>query len=621
MLVTFWGTRGSIAKAGPTTLRYGGNTSCMSVRSDAGTLTVIDCGTGAHGLGQALMTEAAGSPVDGHILISHTHWDHIQGLPFFAPLFEPGNHWHIYGPSGLGGSLGEILAGQMEYRYFPVHVDQLAADVEHHDLVEGTFDIAEVVVETRYLNHPALTLGYRLTVDGATVVYAADHEPHDHDLAAGGDVSRNRHDDAHARFIEGADLLVHDSQYRGSEYPDRIGWGHSTVEYVVELANRADVARVALFHHDPNRTDEQMDGIVELARSHAASIGYRGEVFAATEGMTVTLRGHGRDARGGTARDASTPVLRTGPAMARSLAVGSNAAVVAARTPEIVDVLASAARAEHLDVVVASDLEEAFDAIRATEPSVVLVEAIDDDGGFDLVAAIRGLGSAFGRDVPLIMVGPAAARWRPDAMETGISEWLVWPASPFFLRTKMRAWVLRRASRWQNAPRPRDEQQRVASLHRLGLLDTDPELRFDRFTEEISAVLDVPIALVTLVDSDRQWFKSRRGIAITETPRDVSLCAHAILGDDVLQIEDVLADPRFADNPMVAGDTRIRFYAGMPLSLGDGARVGTLCVADVRPRHLSAVELDELRRVARHVEVELERPTGPLAFTSPRTTG
>ena len=213
MKVTFWGTRGSIAKAGHSTLRFGGNTSCVSVRSDAGTQIVIDCGTGAHGLGQELVAEAGGAAIDGHILISHTHWDHIQGLPFFAPLFQAGNRWELYGPSGLDGSLSEILAGQMEYRYFPVAIDQLSADVHHHDLVEGTFDIHDVRVDTQYLNHPALTLGYRLEVDGATVVYASDHEPHDQSLASGGDVTQNRHDEAHARFVAGADLLIHDAQY------------------------------------------------------------------------------------------------------------------------------------------------------------------------------------------------------------------------------------------------------------------------------------------------------------------------------------------------------------------------------------------------------------------------
>ncbi len=598
MQVTFWGTRGSIAKAGPSTVRYGGNTSCVSILSDGGTQLVLDCGTGAHGLGQHLIATADGQPVDGHILISHTHWDHIQGLPFFAPLFVQGNTWDIYGPSGLGSSLGEILAGQMEYRYFPVEIGQLSAHVEHHDLVEGDFEIDDIVISTRYLNHPALTLGYRIEVDGAVVVYSSDHEPYDQELAVGGDLGRNRHDDAHARFVAGADLLIHDAQYLGAEYPDHVGWGHSTVEYVVDLARRAGVHRVALYHHDPSRTDEQIDELLELARAHARAAGYDGEILAATEGRTVAVRGdRPKPMRPGTPVDS---------AVTSALGSYSKLAVVCARTQEIAERLADAARAEHLEVVATADLREAFAAVSSREPGIVLIEAIDDDRDFDLVAAIRGLGTSNGSRVPIIMVGRTESRWRPDADETRITEWLVWPASPFFLRTKLRAWLLRRSSRWQNAPLPDDEPQRIEALHRLGVLDTEPEPRFDRHADEIRSTLDVPVALVSLVDADRQWFKSHRGVDVVETPREMSLCAHAILGDDVLQVEDTLADPRFADNPLVAGEPRFRFYAGMPLTLDDGSRVGTLCVADYRPRHLDDDQLAALRRVAASVTTELQ---------------
>ncbi len=561
-----------------------------------------DCGTGAHGLGQRLIEEAAGRPVDGHILVSHTHWDHIQGLPFFAPLFQRGSRWHVSGPSGFGVSLSEILAGQMEYTYFPVAIDQLAATVVHHDLVEGTFDIDEIRVETRFLNHPALTLGYRLEVDGAVVVYASDHEPHDHELAGGGDVRRNRHDDAHASWLAGADLLIHDAQYLASEYEDHVGWGHSTVEYVIDVARRAGVARVALYHHDPNRTDDAVDRLVAVARAHALSTGYDGEVFAAAEGMTVTVRG---DASRRAELEARR---RTLPLATSAGAERSNSVVVFAPTEEIADVLIGAAHAEGLDVVVAGNLRGAYDAVLRDEPGVVLVEAIEDDGGFDLVAAIRGVNNSGLSSVPIVMVGPPAARWRPDALEVGITEWLMWPASAFFVRTKLRAWLLRRANKWQNAPLPPDEETRLAALRDLAILDTDPEDRFDRYTAEISTLLDVPVALVSLVDSDRQWFKSHIGIAARETPRDMSLCAHAILGDDLLEVPDALADARFADNPLVVGGPRMRFYAGVPLVLRSGARVGTLCVADTRPRKLDADEIDHLRRVARSVLDELGGP-------------
>src|SRR5256885_2792126 len=211
MFVRFWGTRGSIPKPGPSTLRYGGNTSCVEVRSAAGTIAMLDCGTGAVSFGAELMQNGR-RPLRGNLLISHTHWDHIQGLPFFAPLFVPGNEWDIYGPKGLGQSLREALAGQMQYTYFPVPLDQCGAKIRYHDLVEGTFDIDDIKVSTQYLNHPALTLGYRLEADGVAVVYACDHEPYS-GMAATGHGEITGQDLRHAEFVSGADLLIHDAQY------------------------------------------------------------------------------------------------------------------------------------------------------------------------------------------------------------------------------------------------------------------------------------------------------------------------------------------------------------------------------------------------------------------------
>ena len=613
MHVTFWGTRGSIAKPGPTTVLYGGNTSCVEIGANDGTVIVVDCGTGGHALGLDLLDRAAGNPIDGHIFISHTHWDHIQGLPFFAPLFQADHRWRIYGPSGFGTSLSEILAGQMEYRYFPVALEQLQSQVDYQDLVEGCLDLGGAMVTTRYLNHPAVTLGYRFDIDGASVVYASDHEPHEPDLAAGGDVRQNRHDDAHAGFASGADLLIHDAQYLAREYPDRFGWGHSTVEYVVEVAHRAEVARLALFHHDPARTDELIEEVVDLARAHAAVIGYQGEVFAAREGMRVEL-GEG---------ETSSPTRTGPPATAREPAlaqrVGSVLAV--ARSEGVVSVLRGAAQAEGFRTTVEPDLRTAFDLVAEWQPSAVLVEALDDDGGFDIVAAIRSMGSAYGQDVPVIMVGPASKRRRPDAVETGITEWLVWPSTGFYVRTKLRCWYLRRSARWERAAVTDDEENRIAALQRLAVLDTDPEERFDRLTRRIAATLDVPIALVSLVDRDRQWFKSRHGLELVETPRDMSVCAHAIHGTDVFQVPDALTDDRFADNPMVRSDPRIRFYAGVPLQLPDGSNVGTLCVMDHVPNRLDDEQLDELRRIGRVVVEELVTAPRPTAGADPAPSG
>lgn len=597
MQVTFWGTRGSIAKAGPTTVRYGGNTSCVEIGSDDGTLIVVDCGTGAHGLGIDLLARPTDGPLSGHIMISHTHWDHIQGLPFFAPLFHPGSVWHIYGPSGAESSLAEVLAGQMQYRYFPVGIDQLESSVDYHDLVEGTLDLDGVTVVTRYLNHPALTLGYRFEADGATVVYSSDHEPHEPSLAAGGTVRANRHDDAHAAFATGADLLIHDAQYLASEYHARQGWGHSTVEYVVEVAHRAGVTRLALYHHEPTRTDDQLDEAVDRARRHARSIGFAGEVFAAAEGMTIELTGSREPIHRPEAPAADRPAV---------LAESRSLVVVIGWTDEVVATLTDAARAEGFEVIVESDLRKGLDVIAAERPSVVLVEAVVDDDGFDLVASVRRLGAGAGGDVPLVMVGPPAARRRPDADETRITEWLTWPARSSYVRTKLCAWHLRRTTRWQPAPIPVDEAHRLEVLHSLGVLDTPAEERFDRYTRDAARLLDVPVALVSLVDEGRQWFKSRYGSDIEETPRDVSMCAYAIDGVDVFQVPDALADDRFADNPVVRGEPRVRFYAGMPLQLSEGTVVGTLCVIDDRPRRFDDAQLDVLRRLGRLVAAELE---------------
>lgn len=292
MRVRFWGTRGSIAKAGPSTVRYGGNTSCVEVRSAGGTLIVLDCGTGAHGLGHLLSNQG---PIQqhGHILVSHTHWDHIQGFPFFAPFADADNEWHVHGPRGIGSSVREALAGQMQSIYFPVSLEQLAATLHYNDLVEGSFELGDVKVTAQFLNHPALTLGYRIEADGATLVYATDHEPHACDLA----VARpdhsvcHREDDAHARFLAGADLLIHDAQYTAEEYPARVGWGHSTVEYAVDTAAAVGVRAIALYHHDPMRDDGSVDALVRSARRRVGAIRSGIEVFAAAEGHAYDLRG------------------------------------------------------------------------------------------------------------------------------------------------------------------------------------------------------------------------------------------------------------------------------------------------------------------------------------------
>ena len=585
--VRFWGTRGSIASPGPETVRYGGNTSCVEVLTDSGTRIVIDCGTGARPLGAAIAAgaAAAGLPPCGSLLISHTHWDHIQGLPFFGPLFQPGARWEVYGPRGLGQSIADTLAGQMNYDYFPVSLEQLSARVDYRDLVEGSFRIGEVTVTTRYLNHPALTLGFRLEADGASVVYLSDHEPSDPGVAGGRDVLASRDDAGHVEFLGGADLVIHDAQYRGCEYPARKGWGHSTIEYAVAAASLGGARRLALFHHDPARTDGDIDRILAgLDPSPSGLI-----VTAAAEGCCVRLGQPGR--RPGPSRPAGEPPAVVGPAAADP----ARSVLLALPDDGVAQVFREAAEEMQLPV---ERLPPVW--FGRMDPTTVVVIDCDRPDWRDRLAGLQARGAACN---PVVL--GVTRRRPPSGGDPSVAGWLVWPASPAHVRAKLQAALLGRSCRWQVAPVPEDEERRLEALSRLALLDTVPEERFDRIARLARDRLKLPVARVVLVDRDRQWFKSRIGDDRVQTPRDESVCAHVILEEEVFQVTDLLLDERFADSPVVTGPERARFYAGAPLVMPDGTRVGTLCVVDHRPRVLDAGQLAELRHLARLVSSEL----------------
>ncbi|MCX6023527.1 MAG: MBL fold metallo-hydrolase, partial [Chloroflexi bacterium] len=290
MLIRFWGTRGSIPTPGAGTVRYGGNTSCVEIRTDSGIVLVMDCGTGARPLGERLLRDAAGAPLDIHVLLTHTHWDHIQGFPFFAPAFMPGNRLTVYGPGDSQRSLTEALAGQMQYTYFPVNLVQLGAGITYKGLAEEEFTIGDVRIRTQYLNHPAVTLGYRIEVGGVAVAYCTDHEPFSPQLfrsdAADLSVDTMLHegDRRHAAFLQGVDVLIHDAQYTEAEYQGKRNWGHSTIPYVVNVARTSGVKRTVLFHHDPTHDDAFLDREAEFARAIAAKAGSSMEIIIAAEG-------------------------------------------------------------------------------------------------------------------------------------------------------------------------------------------------------------------------------------------------------------------------------------------------------------------------------------------------
>jgi phosphoribosyl 1,2-cyclic phosphodiesterase len=579
--VQFWGTRGSIPKPGPTTIHYGGNTLCHEIRTARGTLVIIDCGTGLHGLGLKLLS-GGGRGLVGHILISHTHWDHIQGVPFFAPFFVPGNKWDIYGPKGLNQSLRDTLAGQMEHTYFPITPDQFGASIRYHDLLEGTFEIDDIKITTQYLNHPALTLGYRLEADGATVVYCCDHEPFSRAVVEG-----HREffglDQQHADFIEGADLLIHDAQYTAAEYPSKVGWGHSSIEFVVKLAQYTKAKHVVLTHHDPLRTDEALDGIVEKVRDGLKANHSTVLVSAATEGEAIDVKSSSAHISRSSGEDFSAMT-------SVKSALSHWSVLIKVADVKLATALGEAVFAEGLRANFCSSADMARKLIEQDPPSLAIIDnALAHDNETGVLEVLR---SIKGSVLPVVMV---AAR---EHEEEGVADWLTTPFTESYARTKIRAWVLRESCRWIRAPIPENEPARLISLRALDLLDTEPEERFDRITRVATALFNVPMATITLVDERRQWFKSCQGTAGREDPRDASFCAHVVSQGEPMIVVDTLSDDRFADNPLVLGGPRIRFYAGYPLTLDDGSCIGTLCLLDTRPHTFEDSDLEQLRDLA-----------------------
>jgi phosphoribosyl 1,2-cyclic phosphodiesterase len=272
MKVRFWGVRGSFPVPGPETNRYGGNTSCVAVRiPDGGPYIIIDAGTGLRKLGKDMMQAEFGTGAgSAHLLVSHTHWDHIQGLPFFKPLSASGNRFCVYGAAQGGVPLQEILRRQMDPMVFPIPLEALAAKLEVNDITEGGFPLRDFEVQTFRLRHPGTTLGYRLQParGGRDVAYVTDNE-----LGSGGTYPvspdwRKRL----VQFLAGTDTLIHDAMYSDQFVQQRAGWGHSTPRQAVDLAAEAECARLILFHHEPENDDAMIDHLVADAREHARRV-------------------------------------------------------------------------------------------------------------------------------------------------------------------------------------------------------------------------------------------------------------------------------------------------------------------------------------------------------------
>ncbi len=443
MRIRFWGTRGSLAKPGPATVRYGGNTACVEVTAPGAPLIVLDCGTGAHDLGQHLMATAP-PPIRGHLLITHTHWDHIQGFPFFTPLFVAGNEWDVYAPQGLGRRIEETLAGQMEHAYFPVTLEQLAATIRFHQLVEGVFQIGGVRVTARYMNHPGLALGYRLEADGVVLVYSTDHEPHSLHQPGAAPAEANAQplpihpeDRRHIAFLADADLVIHDAQYTLSEYPNKLGWGHSPAELAVDWALAGGAKRLALFHHDPLRGDVALDRLLETCQQRAA--GGKLEVFAASEGQVIDLSGVSASPAAETAATparAPAPVLRA-PSSATVLIVDDE--------PDIVQLLTMTLRSEGFRLLSANDGTAALAIARAERPDLILLDwNMPGTSGLDVCRALRAEPDRHLRETPVVLVtGQAEAEDTAAGFAAGVTDYMTKPFKPAHVVSRVHAWLMR----------------------------------------------------------------------------------------------------------------------------------------------------------------------------------
>lgn len=288
MRLRFWGTRGSCPTPGPNTARFGGNTTCLEVRTDDEHLVVFDAGTGIRELGRSLMRRADGHAITGDVFFSHAHWDHIQGLPFFTPAFQQGNHFRLFGSPSLERSLEVVLRQQMSPVVFPVGFDQLRARMEFGAFSGHTHEGPGYRVQAITVRHPGSALGFRIWPSNdpsRSIVFIPDNElDRDGDSA---DSASTR--EALVEFARGATVLIHDAMYTGTEYMDHRGWGHSSYRDAVDFAIAAEVETLVAFHHDPERTDDALESQLQLCRRMVTERDGRVRVIGAAEGLTLSL--------------------------------------------------------------------------------------------------------------------------------------------------------------------------------------------------------------------------------------------------------------------------------------------------------------------------------------------
>jgi CheY-like chemotaxis protein/ribonuclease BN (tRNA processing enzyme) len=405
------------------------------VETDDGTIIILDCGTGARKLGVQLASRATSRV---HIFIGHTHGDHIQGLPFFVPALVAGSHVTIYGPAGIDRSFPRAISGQMDYAYFPVPITQIAAELDFQELGEEEFAVGAVKVQTQYLNHTAPCLGYRIESGGASLVYATDHEPNAETLWRAGRAPRDYSpsamlhaaDSRHAEFLHEADLVIHDSQYLASEYPQKVRWGHSTMEYAVDVALAARARRLVLFHHDPFRTDIALDRLLADASVRAAAAGSSIEILVASEGMELALAEHGQSTI--VERGPQAPLLPTRPRI-----------LVAEDDDGVAETLKSVLEDDGYEIRRARDGVEAVSMLGEVPFNLVLLDLeMPGMDGFDVCRAVRRDKRLDSMPI-LVLTVHSNPRDIIAGFDAGVTDYMIKPFSEAQLRARARSWLTR----------------------------------------------------------------------------------------------------------------------------------------------------------------------------------
>ena len=560
MLVRFWGTRGSIPAPGPQTARYGGNTSCIEVWPDEGTVIILDSGTGIRELGLQLLRSE--KPIDRmYLLIGHMHWDHIQGFPFFKPAFLPSTELNIFAPAGFQRSLEDSLSGQMQYSYFPIKLQDLSGRIHYTELEEGFFRLGNVLVETQYLNHTAPALAYRITAGGATVTYVTDHEPY---WNSTGQQFNHPGDQRHIEFLRGSDLVIHDAQYTETEYRSKRGWGHSTVDYATDVGLAANVARLALFHHDPTHDDGMIDLLEREARARVAAAGSSLNLFAAAEGMTLDISGSGTAA-----------TLHEESALRRRPTTGGRILLVTAG-PLDASTIERALAEDGLAVTLAADGQSALGQLEHFTPDLVILDSPLRDG--DGAAFIQPIRSQLNKsDLPVLIL--TADHIDIDALNgiaSTATDYLAKPFSPPMLRSRVRAWLARTMTsklEQHAAPQPAaGAELQESALQNTPLLDS----------QQITALVHL------LRPLDGRKLKKLLG----RSSQRIYPVGHAVISQ---------GKPGHSVYLILSG--RVRIVEAMPDNpvemflgeLGTGEVFGELGIMHDRPRSATAIALERTR--------------------------